>query len=256
MPIVVLPEEDSPLMQGDILRKVPFAITEADGSLGVDIIAKFVLVMSRPCKALRDDLIVVAPVVAFPMDFAEVLKEPAGGLDKMRRYLSGQRDGIKGGDFSDSLYLGTLEAGSPKRFAAQLTTLATVKVPPSNNMAERDKWIREHRVSRLDGEFLRDLHTRLVLTYTRLGFDDNSWFSDVDLEMMISAGEAEVTLYKTQLLAAQQTIQKDEAANKTPGVAQVNAVKAKATAVTDAETLVQPYLDERARRRGKAIPSA
>lgn len=95
MAIVVAPAEDSDLMQGDVLRDVPFLAVGIDGAPEVDRKGQYVLVLSRPCKALRDDVVVVAPVVPFPLELAEIAKSgssPAGGLERMRRLLSGLRD--------------------------------------------------------------------------------------------------------------------------------------------------------------------
>lgn len=254
MPIVVRPEESSPLAQGDILRGVPFALTGKDNLLIADRSVSYVLIMSRPCKALRDDVVVVAPIVAYPLEIAEGQKpdSPAGGLDKVRRVLAAQRDGIRGGNFSDALYLGTLDANSTRRYAAQLTTLSTVQVP--QEPSQRHQWILERRAWRLSGDFVRDLHTRLILTFTRLGFEDDSWYSDADLDIMINTGEGELVHHQGQLLLAQQAVQRDEALNKTVSKQQYQALEVKKSAVADAEAKVKPYQDEREKRSGTKVP--
>src|SRR5262245_56611803 len=128
MPIDVRPEDDSPLSQGDILRKVSFVLADSAGIPVLDTQVYFVLVVSRPCKALRDEAVTVAPVVPFPLDLKSLIEgKPSGlGLDQMRRIMAGIRDG---GQYSDSFYLGALQDSSNKRFAAQLTRLSTVMVP-------------------------------------------------------------------------------------------------------------------------------
>jgi hypothetical protein len=247
MPIVVRPGEGEPLAQGDILRGVVFAVTNEAGNLAADKKALFALVVSRPCKALRDDVVVVAPVVPYPVDLSEVSRDQPGRLEKMRRFLAGLRDGIKGGDFSDALYLGPLDDGSPKRYAAQLTTLATVLVP--TEQASRRDWIRERRVWKLDVEFLRDLHTRLLLTFTRLGFDDHQWFTDADLDVMITAGKGELAHLQGELAAAEQAVQAKEAAGSAVQPQQLAEIAKKKRAVEETEEQLQPYLEEQRRTR-------
>lgn len=249
MAIVVAPAEDSDLMQGDVLRDVPFLAVGIDGAPEVDRKGQYVLVLSRPCKALRDDVVVVAPVVPFPLELAEIAKSgssPAGGLERMRRLLSGLRDGIKVGDFSDALYLGAFEDGATRRFAAQLTTLCTARVPTESG--ERKSWVNARRVGRLHVEFLRDLHTRLLLTFTRLGFDDYEWYSDADLDVMITAGEAEILHLRTELVASEQAVQHRQAADKPLPKDQKDNVERKRGDVAKAEKSLKPYLDERDRR--------
>jgi hypothetical protein len=250
MPIVVPAVEGAPLSQGDILRNVPFVAVGVDGNAVLDPSVPFVLVLSRPCKALRDDVVVVAPVVPYPLDLAEVAKgstSPVGGLERMRRFLAGLRDGIKGGDFSDALYLGAFEEGGTKRFAVQLTSLCTARVP--TELDQREGWLKTHRVACLDVEFLRDLHTRVVLTFTRLGFDDHAWYSNADLDVMVSAGEAEVAHLKSDLVAAEQAIQQKLAANRPASKEQTEALDRKRTGLEEAEAKLKPYLEQRALRR-------
>jgi hypothetical protein len=250
MPIVTEVAENSELTQGDILRDVPFLVVDPDGKAQFDRDAHYVLVVSRPCKALREGLVVVAPVVPYIVDLAEFAKtapSPVGSLDRTRRFLAGLRDGINGDDFSDALYLGTVEQAGTKRFAAQLTSLCTARVPEGTD--ERRAWIRARRVGRLGADFLRDLHTRLLLTFTRLGFDDYEWYPDADLAVMISAGEAELHHLRAESTAAEQAIQQQEAANRTVAKAQKEALEKKRGAVVEAELKLRPFLDERGRRQ-------
>jgi hypothetical protein len=177
MSIVVRPDEASLLSQGDILRKVSFAVTDVEGNLAADAKAKYLLVVARPCNAVRAPAVTVAPIVPFPLDLNhlnESKAESGPSLDRMRRILAGIRDG---GQFSDSFYLGTLEA-SNRRFAAQLSTLSTIQVPVKSE--ERAAWIKERRVWRLHDDFVKDLHLRLFTAFARLGFDDETWFVDAD----------------------------------------------------------------------------
>lgn len=234
------------MSQGDILRNVPFAVTTADGICGVDKKAAYVLVVARPCNASRKAAVTVAPVVPFPVDLTglnESKSESGPTLDRMRRILAGIRDG---GQFSDAFYLGTLEE-SHKRFAAQLSTLATVQVPAEP--AERAAWVSRHRVWRLHDEFVKDLHLRIFVAFTRLGFDDYAWFADADLDVMITAGESEVAGLRTALTDAERAVQTREAGNQKVSDAHKKAVETYRTAVRDAEERLRPYSQERAHRQ-------
>jgi hypothetical protein len=246
MPVVHRPDVGTPLSQGDILRKTSFAITNAAGQLATDSKATYLLVVSRHCNALRDGGITVAPVTLFPIDLRTLSEAKAGGpsLDRMRRILAGIRDG---GQATDNFYLGPLEEDSNKRFAAQLGTLSTVQVPQKDE--DRRKWIHEHRVWRLQDEFLRDLHVRLTLTFARLGFDDYTWFSDADLDVMITEGEAEVANLRTELAEAERAVQAKEAQNHQPSEQLKSAVATKRAAVKAAEDELRPYVEERTRRK-------
>lgn len=250
MPIVLPVADDSELTQGDILRDVPFYVTGVDTRAAADREVRFALVVSRPCKAIRDDIVVVAPVIPYPVLLSEFTRgqaDPVGGLDRMRRILSAIRDGIKGSEFCDALYLGAFRPTDSTRYAAQLHTLATACVPAKSE--DRKAWVRDHRVARLSSEFVRDLHTRMILTFTRLGFDDQHWLSNEDLEIMITAGQAEIAKLEGDLIAAKQAVQFKQAENRQTSTAQQDAIGAKETAIERARVLLQPYLAEREERR-------
>ena len=100
----------------------------------------------------------------------------------------------------------------------------------------------------MQDDFLRDLHVRLTLAFARLGFDDYTWFSDADLEVMITEGEAEVAGLKTGLAEAERAVQTKEAQNQQPSEQQRKAVELKRAAVEAAEGQLRPYVDEQRRR--------
>lgn len=248
MPIVVPAPEGSELTQGDILKGIPFCVMGPDGSANVDPKATHVLVLSRPCKAIRDGGVVVAPVSPAPLDVSALNADPSGGLDRLRRYFASVRDGSMRGEFSDSLYLGEIPPNKTKRFACDLNTLGTILVP--KEPAERHQWVNERRVARMHEAFLRDLHTRLVLTFTRLGFDDYAWYSDADLSMMITAGEAEVAHCQLELSNARRAIETREAASAMVAAKMQEEVQRKQTNVDAAQRALRPYVEERERRSG------
>jgi hypothetical protein len=245
MPIVIRPDMGAPLSQGDILRKVTFALANKSGELVADSKATYALVMSRNCNAERDGVVTVAPILPFPVDLKALKEARSDGpsLDKMRRILAGVRDG---GHYSDNFYVGPLEDDGNKRFAAQLGTLCSIQVPTET--IEREKWLHDHRIWRLQEEFLHDLHTRMFLTFARLGFDDYAWFADVDLSIMITEGEAEVASIQAEVSAAEQAVQAREANNQEVAEAARKTVESKRKALQKAQDALKPYLEERKRR--------
>lgn len=247
MPIVVRPEPNEPLCQGDILRQVPVFVTGIDGAPQADPRARYVMVVSRPCKALRDTHVVVAPIFNYKLDVSALVKgDDPTSLDKHRRILAGLRDGISGGAFADALYLGTLE-GSTSRFAAQLSTLHTVSVPEAK--AGREAWIEERRVGRLSPDFVRDLHVRTTLSFQKLGFDDYSAYCDADLELIVNAGRKEINQREATALSARESLQNKQASGDAVSANQRTALEGTEADVEEAKGRLQPYLDELNRRK-------
>lgn len=260
MPIVFDPEPTDPLSQGDILEGVPLVSTTADGGVQALKSAK-ALVITRPCQALRADMITVAAVIPWKLDLnatrrrSDDPKSPAtdaegATLHRTRRLLAAVRDG---GEYADYFYLGNLDLDKDTRFVAQLSTLATVQVPTEKTA--RASWIHDHRRLRLRPEFLRDLHVRVFIMIARLGFDDHDWYPSADLEHMITVGKGEVARCQSNLAAARQVVQVKAAAGEQPKKEMVTAVERAEIAFRDAESALQPYLDEAARRSLTASPA-
>lgn len=249
MPIVLRPPEGDALTQGDILKGLSFAVATWDDKLQADLRAKYLLVISRPCKSLRDEFVVVAPVVQSKLDLSQARQHMEGKgervtLDRMRRFLAGIRDG---GQYTDSFYVGDLDEGSNKRFAADLSSFSTLRVPKDG--AARLAWIKEHRVWRLDLEFARDLHVRIFNSVARLGFDDYSWFATPDLEIMITEGQKEISQRQLALAEAQGAVQNKEGAGDNVA-AQLRAhIATRQNELREAEEELAPYLAEQARRQ-------
>ena len=248
MPVVTPPVKGTPLTQGDILGAVPFATTTSDGKLSVDPNASYVLVVSRPCKALRDEQVAVAAVHPSKIDLGRIATKTATAedgsetLDRMRRVLAGIRDG---GQLTDSFYLGPIESGHNGRFAADLSALSTQRVPTDGT---RQAWVDEHRVASLDPEFSRDLHVRLFNVFARLGFDDHRWLSDADLDVIINAGQQEHNALQQKALEAESAIHKQEAAGRPVPEKQRSDLAAARAKAESALAALAPYLGERARR--------
>lgn len=248
MPIVVRPADGDALTQGDILRGLSFATATADDKLKADTRAQFLLVVSRPCKSLRDEFVIVAPVVQTKLDLTQLRQQLEGKgekvtLDRMRRFLAGIRDGAQ---HPDTFYLGDLEEGSGKRFGADLSAFSTLQVPSEDTA--RANWVKQHRVWRLDIEFARDLHVRVFNSVARLGFDDHAWFADPDLEVMITEGQKEIAQLGIALADAQRAVQTKEAAGENVAKGLVEQVEARTRDLREAEQQLAPYLAEKAKR--------
>lgn len=142
---------------------------------------RYVLVLSRNCKAIRASHIIVCPV--FPQrltDLGETYKEA-------KTQLAALRDGARTQD-RDRVYLGTIDEHN-HRCAAHLDEVYTLEIPPDPE--GRQRYVRDRRMFSLDDEFIYDLHARLFNSFARRGFDDLSWYSDKDLEYLLNLAEAE-----------------------------------------------------------------
>lgn len=241
MPIVIIPEPRVSLAQGDILKDVAVGVTTEDGKFVVDNTCKFVLVISRNCNAVRDATITVAPVVqqkARPSP--ETPKRQT--LDSMRRTLMGNAEG---GVIYDTFYLGTLDE-SNARYAARLAMLVSIRVPIDT--AAREQWIASKRIGRLHIDFVHDLHFRLFATYARLGFDDHTWFPDVDLAMLIAAGEKEVADLQGEIASAELAYREQESEGRAPAKQQLEQIEKKKQSLVALQSELAPYIAENQRR--------
>jgi len=247
MPILRKPLPGSPLCQGDVLHDVVCTVSDAAGVTALT--APYALVMSRPCDALRDGHIVVAPVNTHKVQLGEAgakVKEIKDlTLDDMRRLFAGIRDG---GRFTDTFYLGNIGTKDNTRYAARLSILTTIGVP--TGAAERAAWIIKHRVASLGNEFARDLHLRLFATYARLGFDDYEWYPEPDLEVMITAGQREVAACQQLVTDASFAVQKLEAVGTSVAPKMREEVTKKQADQARAEAALAPFLAEQQRRAG------
>jgi hypothetical protein len=181
MPIIVAPGDPlAPLTQGDLLKDVPLFVSGAldtDAPSAVLHKVAYCLVMSRPCVALNKERVVVAAV--------ERTKErpQLKTFNEAGTYFENLRDGKSR---PDMFYLGQLpnETGS---FSARLDSLHTIELPTG---AARQPFVSAARVARLDAAFARDLHQRLFRAFASLGFDDHSWYSTDDLQVLVALGVA------------------------------------------------------------------
>jgi hypothetical protein len=189
-------DPEAALRQGDLLDDVITAT--ADGDTPHCSVPGMVLVVSRNCQAMRSENVIVARVVKQSLDG---LKEEAETLDDLLAFFAEVRDGD---GQPDTFYLGELQSGSSDRYAAKFDRLFTIKVPEAKE--ERAAYLKKHRRSSLTMEFIHDLHQRLFRAFASLGFDDEGWFTDADLNLIRTFGEsrlrsldAEVATARTRL---------------------------------------------------------
>lgn len=181
MPIVVPPGDPlAPLSQGDLLKGVPLfssAKLDAETPVAVQYPSAYCLVISRPCVALNKARVLVAAI--------ERTKEwpKLDTYEEAVEFFESLRDGK---NRPDMFYLGQLpnETGS---FSARLDSLHTIELPTGN---ARQQFVSAARVATLDPAFARDLHQRLFRAFASLGFDDHSWYSTDDLQVLVALGVA------------------------------------------------------------------
>ena len=111
----------------------------------------------------------------------------------------------------------------------------------------------DRRAWRLHDDFIRDLHVRLFNSFARFGFDDHEWFSDPDLDVMINTGEQEIAALQAAFSEAESSVQTREAGADKVAPPMRTTVAAKRDALVAAQKELQPYLDEREKRR-KSVP--
>lgn len=248
MPIVVAPSPNALLSQGDILKGVSFPMLDEDGAVKLDRPdnVPYVMVLSRNCNSVRDPTITVAPIVRRGSGQSTQDSDPKKvTLDTMRRRLLLQAEG---GVVQDNFYLGPLD-DTNVRFAAHLGTLACIRVPTEKTT--RQNWIASKRVWSLHMDFIHDLHFRLFATYARLGFDDHSWYPDSDLEQLILAGEGEVAGLQREIIEEELQLSQNEGDGNVVSPKRRESLESKKAKLEEAKKELQPYLDERARRKAR-----
>jgi hypothetical protein len=207
MPILKPAQSDAELRQGDVLCDVIRYLADYRDNAAPAAEKGHVIVVSRPCNALRAQRIVVAPLKKRSLADLKEAKDISELLDAYTAIRDG--DGTP-----DSFYVGELEPGSDRYFA-KLDELSTVLVPVGPH--ERRKFTDEHRKFHLDNEFVRDLHVRIFRAFGSLGFDDDTWWSDEDLSYVMQRGDADegsISSEIAQLRARITTLQIAEGAQK------------------------------------------
>ena len=241
MPILIEPEVDASLDQGDLLDELKLYWSDAAGDVhGDDGIG---LVVSRPCVSIRRQIVQVAVVKSAKLDVGKLLSDNAS-LERIRRRMFAIRDGD---GQPDVFYLGPLP-GKSERVSARLDHIVSIEVP--TDPTERAERVRARRIARLDDSFRRDLHVRMFTAIARQGFSDMGWYTDEDLELLVNHGRslagtarAEADAAKAQLQAAQA----DGDEKRAKGLKQKAANAEKKAVESKAE--VTPYERELSRRQ-------
>ena len=190
-------DPDAPLQQGDLLDDVLTATADGEGPHCSK--PGMVLVVSRNCQALRSGHVIVARVVKRSL---AGLKEEANTLEDLITFFTQVRDGE---GQPDTFYLGEIEAGSVDRYAAKFDQLFTIKV--SEAAEERASYLEKHRRYSLSPEFAHDLHQRLFRAFASMGFDDDAWFTDADLKLIVGHGESQLASLDAAIGAAKSRLE-------------------------------------------------
>ena len=226
------------LRQGDVLQEVDLCVDEEKGP---EYIRCAVLVVSRDCVAERDPKVLVAPLQKYQ---ANIGKDGIT-FDALRKRLALVRDGEGA---PDRFYIGPLKADDPTRYQAQLELLTPLRI--TTKTAERSAWIAEHRIGRLNAEFIKALPNRVQWSLAKPGFDDYTWYPDDDLLALLTIAKAERAALFQNVCDAEKAV----ATGKLDGnEAQVLAGKMKGVAaaakvLADFDNKVKPYADEAAKR--------
>lgn len=187
MPILEPPNPNAPLTQGDVLKEVLLHTTskkwDENGGRAESRDTQLSLVISRPCVAAHKSHVVVAAIRCRN----ERHPKDVNSFQQIRDFLTSIRDGTSS---PDRFYLGQIPGQAVGRYYAELDSLHTIGVPSVN---ERTEILQKHRVATLTVEFQRDLHLRLFRSFASMGFDDDAWFADQDLEWVVSAGQSELS---------------------------------------------------------------
>ncbi|MHC4400544.1 MAG: hypothetical protein ACYTG0_12785 [Planctomycetota bacterium] len=249
MPILIEVSDDAPLTQGDILKDVSLFATDSrwlhTGGQVPQMKSPVCMVLSRPCAILNKPQIIVASVECVK---GEIPRDLAG-FEKVRQFLEQLRDG---GNSPDRFYLGQQipTLGQSGRFFARFDSLHTVKMPDSDTLAAL---LPRHRVATLADEFRRDLHRRIFSAFAALGFDDYAWYSDQDLDWVISAGQKELSDLRSEIRGREEQIHKNVSSGQADQnkkiKSEVENLKSKSQKV---ENELAKYERERAKRQGVA----
>ncbi len=165
---------------------------------------------------------------------------------KVLDFLSNARDG---GTTPDIFYLGHI-FGQAGRYRAKFDSLHTIGLPVEP--ALRDAFVKARRIGTLHIDFCRALHTRLFTAFASLGFDDYDWTSNEDLRWLADAGQTDLLKQEAEVSAIRTKKSSLEAQGK--NFAEKELTNAQGV-LDELKVLVQPYLDELARRTSVRLNS-
>jgi hypothetical protein len=208
MPIIEIPEKSSPLTQGDILSDVSLFTTskswEEHGGETDKLHLSLCMIISRPCSVANKQKITVAEVAPFTGSLPANIE----CFEDITSAFADIRDGLSS---PDVFYLGQLP-GKQGSFGARLDSLHSIGF--SKNSTDRVVLAENKRIARLNIDFARDLHLRLIRSFSSLGFDDIGWFTDADLQNAIFVGSRDRKMLESDELDIQRKIHSSQSQGK------------------------------------------
>lgn len=187
-----------PLSQGDILKGIRLFLSRerADAGAFEPAEAKFgmCLVLSRQCVVKHKQSLIVAGIVKYSEDV-----KPDMSFEETVDFLETAREGV---NTPDQFYLGHIPSQAG-RFCARLDSLHTIELPKKPE--DRQAFVDAHRVARMNGDFVRDLHIRVHQAFANMGFEDYQWLPDEDLRLIVEKGNSELRMIQEKQRMAQMT---------------------------------------------------
>lgn len=241
MPIIEpSPADSQQLLQGDILQDVRLYATECswgdDGGRSVRAPQKLCLVLSRPCVAMHKRYVLVAGIEKYP----DAVSREEKSFEDVRELLAIMRDGVGA---PDVFYLGQLP-NKKGRFCARLDAIYCIEVPPEEQALLA--FLQKRRVGTLNAEFVRDLHVRVFMAFASLGFTDESWLSDDDLNWLVLTGKREVREAEVELDKAREKKASRGAEGKQSPAKEIEPLEKK---LAKLQNQIKPYVTEESRRQ-------
>ena len=238
MPIIETPPQNPPLSQGDILESVRLHATancwNENGGTASHTEHALCLCLSRPCNLAHKPNAIVAAVEKYK----DAMPADIESFEDMHGFLTEMRDG---GGTPDVFYLGHLP-NRDGRFCCRFDALFTIQLPPDG--ATREAFVARSRIATLNPDFLRDLHLRLLRAFASLGFDDYRWFSDRDLELLVSKGKGDILKAEQKLQEAITAKLAKESQGEVVNQGQLKQIANLEKEVTGMREKVQPFDDE------------
>jgi hypothetical protein len=237
------------LAQGDLLFGLPlYHTTLFDEDAPAASSAQLCIVILRPCVLEHKETILVAAVL-HSKDVSS-----SASFEDTRDYLVSLREGE---GKTDRFYLGQLgqfiqESASYEhrlcRHFAHLDSLHTLRLCKKTSDAETRKAslnkLIKARVASLSRDFVRNLQTRLFGALAYEGFDDYAWYTNKDLELLISAAYREIQQARVDLNADFARL--DSAGQSDPDIEKMK-LKRENT-IRQLENKIRPYKEELERR--------
>jgi hypothetical protein len=243
MAIIESIAESEPFSQGDIFQGIKLYASrdcsQPDDDKAKKLDHPFCLVVSRPCNCLHKNHVIVVPVEKLK----DGIPKDANTFSSLMDFLVSLRDGY---DSPYVFYLGEIDSYDG-RFVARLDSFHTVKFPSEPTVLF--EFVRDNRVGRLHVDFIRDLHLRIFRAFASLGFDDFGWFSDKDLNLAVSRGQADLAAAEAEVHGAQASMHAQEFANRPADEKRLGNAE---SSLNKIKKSLEPLLREQEKRKSKS----